>query len=500
MDVIVETKRGKLAGEKIGELFVFKGVPYAEAPTGFLRWMPPKIKEKWDGIKEAKQYGCICPQPEFELVEGTLFKEKQNEDCLCLNIYTPGVDDKKRPVIVFIHGGAFMFGSSSHPLYRKGKISSRQNVVLVTINYRLGPFGFLRLKDLGDGRIPSTGIEGILDQICALKWIKENIEVFGGDPENITLVGESAGGISIACILVMEGTENLFKRIVIQSGNAEAVFSGEKATEYARRLLKILGINEKEVEKLRGFSSEELVKAEEALLKESKELTVFSPTIDGDHLKGKPIDILRKEHVSNISLLIGTNLHEWNIFSLTDPRIRSLEIEDIKKVLLKSFSEGSVNQILNYYSERLKKEGIEPKAWRIYSYFMTDTFFLIPTLELVEKWVSFSCPVFLYLFTWPSPYLGGELGSCHTLELGFLFGNYDDRFFGSGRDADRLSKSMQDAWASFARTGDPSCESLGSWSDYGKEKKVMILGKDCFLMEDPHKEVREFYKSLALSL
>jgi para-nitrobenzyl esterase len=499
MDAVVETKGGKILGRKIGNIFVFKGIPYAEPPLRSMRWMPPKAKEPWEGIYEATDYRSICPQPQLELIEGALVKEKQSEDCLYLNIYTPGIDGKKRPVMVWIHGGAFMFGSSSHPLYRRGKIAER-GVVLVTINYRLGPFGFLRLKDLSEGKIPSTGNEGILDQVCALRWIKENIGAFGGDPDNITLFGESAGGISIGCILIMEETRGLFNRVIIQSGNWEAVFDKEKSNEYARSFLEILKIDKRDIEKLKEIPQEEIVRAEEILLKEEGELTVFSPTIEGEQLKGKPIDLIWEGEVRMMPLLIGTNLEEWNLFSLTDSRIMGMDIPKLKSILSASFSEKEVESVVDYYTWKIRRRGIDPEPWRIYSQFMTDTFFLIPTLRTVKRWVYLGLPVYVYLFDWSSPYLGGKMGSCHTLELGFLFGNYDDRFFGSGKEADELSKKMQDAWTSFSRNGDPSCESLGLWPDYGRERKVMVLGKECYLTEDPYREMIEFYLSLGLKL
>lgn len=496
MDVVVETKSGKIRGEKRENLFLFKGVPYACPPIGPLRWAPPKEKEPWKGIIEAKEYGCICPQPEFEFFKGMSFRERQSEDCLYLNIYTPGIDGKKRPVMVWIHGGAFTIGSSSHPLYRKGKMAIRGDVVLVTINYRLGPFGFLRLKEIGNGKIGSTGNEGLLDQICAIKWVRENIEVFGGDPDNITLFGESAGAISIASLLAMEGSQGLFKKVVLQSVSVDALFDRETSNFYAREFLKISGVDEEDVEKLREFSPEELIKSAEVLLRKTGELTVFSPTIDGETLKDRPLNLMEKERIKDLPLLVGTNANEWNLFVFTNPKMMSMDMDDLKRMIGKTFPSRKAEEIIRYYYGKLKNEGSEPEAWMIYSRFMTDTFFLLPTLRTVEKWVSSGSPVFLYFFDWPSPLFGGKLGACHTIELGFLFGNYDERFFGSGKDADELSEKMQDAWTSFARSGNPSCESLGVWPDYGKDGKVMILGKRCYLAEDLHRETREFYSSL----
>ncbi|MCS7280592.1 MAG: carboxylesterase family protein [Desulfobacterota bacterium] len=495
MDVIVETKRGRLKGQKLGDLYVFKGVPYAEPPIGDLRWMPPKMKEPYGDIWDAIEYGSICPQPELELKGLASFKERQSEDCLYLNIYTPGLDPKKRPVMFFIHGGAFTVGSSSHPLYRKGKMALRNDIVLVTINYRLGPLGFLRLKEIGDGRINSTGNEGLMDQMCALMWVKENIEAFGGDPDNITLFGESAGGISIFCLISMAKDINLFRRIIVQSANPCAIFERERANSYARSLLKILNIEENKIDLLKDLPFHKLVKASEILRERIGELTVFSPNVDGESIKEKPLSVI-KEKIREMPILIGTNANEWNFFCLTDPRLLNIDMDELYRILGKSYQKKGVKLIIDYYRQKLEREGLKPEPWRIYSQFMTDSFFLIPTLKTVDIWVEKKEPVYLYYFTWQSPYLNGILGSCHTLELGFLFGNYDERFFGSGREAKRLSQVMQDAWTSFSKDGKPFIQNLGAWSDYGHEKKVMVLGKECYLTQDPHKDTRDFYTTL----
>ena len=209
---IVSIKSGKLEGGMENGLYVFKGVPYAAPPVGDFRWLPPQPVKHWSGIKPARKFGAICPQNEMMAGPiGQVF-QPQSEDCLFLNVWTPGLDKAQRPVMVWIHGGAFTLGSGSDPQYDSYKLPERGNIVLVTINYRLGMLGFLRLKNATGGKIPATGNEGLMDQVTALKWVKENIAAFGGDPKNVTVFGESAGGMSIGCLMVMPSAGGLFHK------------------------------------------------------------------------------------------------------------------------------------------------------------------------------------------------------------------------------------------------------------------------------------------------
>lgn len=494
MDVKFDTQFGTIIGLEKDGILQFRGIPYAEAPVGDLRWKPPKPRRFiGSDLLDARDFGNICPQPKFELIEGAFFEERQDENCLFLNVYTPSMDDKRRPVMVFVHGGAFVHGSSSHPLYRRGKLC-KYDVVLVTLNYRLGPFGFLRLLDVSEGTLEATGNEGILDQLCALKWVKENIGFFGGDPENITLFGESAGAISILCLMGMEEAEGLFNKVIIQSGNPEAVFTKEKSNYYAERFLEVLGEEGNGISELKKLTSDELVKAEEVLLKEIEEITPFSPNLDGKIIEIKPSELLPTRR--KIPLLIGTNSDEWNLFSVLDPKILEMDFDELKSKISRSFPHVDAQIVVDFYREELERKKKVVAPWRIYSEFMTHTFFLLPSLKFAERWASFGNPVFMYLFTWPSPYRSGMLGACHTLELGFIFGNYDERFFGSGKKADELSRKMQEAWTSFAKNGDPSCETLGPWQGYAHSKTVMVLGENCYLKDDPFSDIVNFYEAV----
>src|SRR6516162_2965796 len=214
MNAIVTTTYGKLEGLDQDGLVVFKGVPFAEPPVGSRRWLAPQKPSAWNGIRDAYNFGAACPQARMQpvVLAGMQLEEPLSEDCLYLNIWTPKADNKQRPVMVWIHGGAFRIGSGAQIIYDGSSLARRGDVVVVTINYRLGPFGFLRLADLTDGKIPSTGNEGLLDQIAALEWVRDNIEHFGGDPTNVTTFGESAGGMSIGGLLAMPAARGLLCR------------------------------------------------------------------------------------------------------------------------------------------------------------------------------------------------------------------------------------------------------------------------------------------------
>src|SRR5436853_3862985 len=239
--VIVETPLGRLAGERSGDLFVFRGIPYARPPVGPRRWCLPEPVEPWPGVRDATQFGPICPQAPTQievLLGGSL--GAQSEDCLYLNVWTTGCDGGKRPVMVWIHGGAFVIGAGSQSIYNGRHLAAR-GCVIVTINYRLGVFGFLNLADaVGEAGV-GNGAEGIADQVLALHWVKQNIAAFGGDPENVTVFGESAGAMSIGLLLSIPAARGLFQKAIAQSGAAHIGYERERSARVARAFVEVLG-------------------------------------------------------------------------------------------------------------------------------------------------------------------------------------------------------------------------------------------------------------------
>ena len=235
MSAIVSTRYGRLEGEEQDGLFVFKGVPFAAAPDGVRRWLPPEQPPTWTGVRDARRFGAVAHQNPVtnQALAAMKIEQAHSEDCLNLNVWTPGLDGARRPVMVWIHGGGFTIGAGSQEIYNGSVLARRGDVVIVTINYRLGPLGFLRLNDVTNGRIPSSGNEGLLDQIAALQWVRDNIAEFGGDPDNVTIFGESAGGMSVGALLAMPSARGLFHKAIAQSGSCDTVSSVARANRTA---------------------------------------------------------------------------------------------------------------------------------------------------------------------------------------------------------------------------------------------------------------------------
>jgi para-nitrobenzyl esterase len=239
MTPIVETRYGKLEGFHAGEQIVFKGIPFAAPPVGARRWLPPEPPQPWAGVRRATEFSCAAPQVSRQLETLPLLRidQEQSEDCLYLNVWTPGLDDACRPVMVWIHGGGFTIGTGAQLMADEMALVDRGDVVLVSINYRLGALGFLNLNEVTRGAIPATGNEGLLDQVAALRWVRENIAAFGGDPENVTIFGESAGGMSVGTLLGLPTAQGLFEKAIPQSGAASTANPLERAVSVAERVL-----------------------------------------------------------------------------------------------------------------------------------------------------------------------------------------------------------------------------------------------------------------------
>jgi para-nitrobenzyl esterase len=499
---IVKTKSGKIEGSFEEGLYAFKGIPYAAPPVGQLRWLPPQPVKPWDGIRPAKKFGAIAPQNPMVGGPITHVEQPQDEDCLFLNIWTPGLDDARRPVMLWIHGGAFTIGSGSDAMYDSDALAKRGDVVLVTINYRLGMLGFLRLKDVTGGKINATGNEGLLDQVAALKWVRDNIAAFGGDPKNVTVFGESAGGMSIGCLMAMPIAHGLFHKGILESGAGGTVVPLDKANTVAENFLKTLGVKGDDVAALRGLRPEQLLDAEMKLrvqaarAGEAMMITVTLPVVDGEIIPDVPNQVAKKGSAKNVPVIIGTNLDEWRLFGVMRPGIGKLDKAGMLKVLESFLPAAQVPGLMAEYEKIRKKRGDTIAPFDFLSAILSDIMFRIPALELVEAQLHNKQLAYNYLFTWKSPVMGGVLGACHALEIGFVFDKYDDTFCGTGPDADKLARCMQDAWLAFARTGDPSCESIGKWPVYGSQRMTMMLDKDCHVEAAPYENERRAWEKI----
>ena len=503
MSTIVETTAGKIEGQVEDELNIFRGIPYAAPPVGDLRWLPPQPLESWTGVRSAASFGSASPQiakgtdenvpPGMEAFAAMMaVNEPESEDCLYLNIWTSSTDDLQRPVLFWIHGGGFIGGAGSQSIYNGSVLCKRGDMVVVTINYRMGPFGFLNLNEVTNGAIPATGNEGLLDQIAALEWVRDNIADFGGDPGNVTIFGESAGGISAACLLAMPRAKGLFHKAIDQSGPYGLVHSLNGATRLSERFLDACGFNGNPVEGLRSATTSQLVDA--ALQLVSQQMAVpdpdfgrlpMKPVVDGKVLPVLPVTAVADGAADGIPLLVGSTRDEMKSFGMA-PEIASLDEAGLVSNFQLCGSDWDVQGIVDAYRDHLTRQAGDASPPSLFVTIETDRAVRMPAVRLVEAQRKRQHPAYHYMVTWSSPLLDGLLGAMHAIEIGFLFGTYKQKafvpLFGSGPAADLLAKNIQDAWLTFARTGDPSCEGLGTWPLYGDKRETMILG-DTFGVE-----------------
>jgi para-nitrobenzyl esterase len=495
---VVTLSLGQLEGTHQEGVFTFKGVPFAAPPVGERRWLPPQPVEAWQGVLQAGQFGTTAPQN--PMLDGPGPKgepEPQSEDCLFLNIWSPGLDNKRRPVMVWIHGGAFSIGSGSSPMCEGSVLARRNDVVVVTVNYRLNLLGFLNLKEATGGKIPATGNEGLLDQVAALKWVQEHIAAFGGDPDNVTIMGESAGSMSIACLLTMPAAKGLYHKAILESGVGTTTMPLEKAVEVGRLFLEVTGISSDDVAALRALTVEQLLAAEIDLRKrlaspwEPMRITATAPVMDGEVIPQMPTRAIAEGAAKDIPMIIGSNLEEWKLFLVGEPHKEKIDRAQIVERLGHVIPSKYADEIVDRYYQTRSQRGDDTSPLEILSAINTDVMFRIPALQMVEAQQRHNPAVFNYLFTYKSPAFGGVLGACHALEMSFVFATHDDEFCGTGPEADKLSETIQDAWTSFACTGNPSCAALGDWAVYGDDRMTMVLDTQCRLEPAPYEEERQ---------
>jgi para-nitrobenzyl esterase len=490
-DPVVKTQYGLLQGTTEKGLFVFKGVPYTSPMLGKNRWLPPLPVEPWKGTRKALEFSPVAPQMIVLANTPGAVQEPQNENCLYLNLYSPGLDNKKRAVVVWIHGGGYHMGSGSTPMHPGHTLPKRGDIVLVSINYRLGPLGFLNLNEITHGAIPSSGNEGLLDQIAAIKWVKENIAAFGGDPTNITIFGESAGSMSIGCLLAMPATKGLFQKAILQSG-ASTVRTLNEGITNAGKYLRVLSASEPAA--LQSLPAQSFIDAYARLINNAfwsmSKGTLLEPVIDGTALPELPLDAFEQGSAKEIKVMAGSNLNEVNLFAERDPSVPGMDEKDLVRRVEKFLPADFSTELISTYRTALKARGPDSVTpGQIYLAIFTDLQFRIPAVRLMESQVKWQQKAYNYIYKWPSPM--PRLKACHALELGFVFGNRFAEFHGAGPAADKLEQQMQEAWIAFAKTGDPSCESLGKWPDYGLQRNTMIFGADSHYEADPYANERK---------
>jgi para-nitrobenzyl esterase len=472
---VVEVRTGRIRGVQRRGVWSFSGIPYAAPPTGPRRWRPPAAPETWAGIRDADRFAPVAPQTE-NLVELTLGRDPEviSEDCLALNIWTPDTDNARRPVMVWIHGGSFITGSGSGGLYRGGMLARGGDVVVVTVNYRLGALGFLAhpaMREDGqewlDGREwLGCGNWGLADQVAALHWVREHIEAFGGDPDNVTVFGESAGGMSVATLLGVDAARGLFRRAIVQSGPPYTASLDDAAT-LAEKLAAHLGVSLTRSE-LEEVPADRLVEALSSFGRDAGAIDnsglLVKPVVDGGLLSRRPEQAVADGLASDIPLMVGTNRDEWAFFALGNEGFNSLDDAGLERWMRRIAPDpAAAAQMVDAVRSirEARREPVTPLA--LWNAIATDHLFRVPTLELADAHARTARPgvgTYCYLFTWESPAFGGVLGSCHALDIPFVFGTVHNpivqTFSGGGDAAFELSAAIRAAWTAFATTGSPA--------------------------------------------
>lgn len=507
--IVARTSYGLLRGEWRDGVARFAGIPFAAPPTGELRFRAPQPPVPWDGERDATAFGAVSPQNPSMM--DALFggeAEAWDEDCLHLNVWTTepsspeddaGATGPGLPVMVWIHGGGFEMGSGSSPLY-DGTGFARDGVVFVSLNYRLGSLGFLDLSSV-DPTETGSGNVGLLDQIAALEWVRDNIAAFGGNPTDVTIFGESAGAMSVSLLMTAERARGLFHKAIAQSGALMAKSSAVAAADTAE-FMSAAGVAT--VAELRALSVEELLKAHgtmsaarladpDAVIRRTGSpisFLSFTPVTDGVVLPKDPEAALAAGSAAGVALLTGTNLEEWKLFSMMSPPITDDDALRRRIALMTTDVDGA---LAAYRAD----EG-DPSPADLECALLTDVVFRVPSARMANAQVAHA-PVHQYRFDWKSPAFGGLIGAAHAVEIPFVFQLVNDHRLHVliGPEAPpELADAIHDAWVSFARTGVPRVAGIGTWPSLPNDtatRPVVVFDSAITLVDNPQPAALRFW-------
>jgi para-nitrobenzyl esterase len=498
---VVETSYGKIRGAVHDGVYSFKGVPYGASTAGANRYMPPRPPQPWKGVKDCLEWGPMAPQPkstslnpssgmgkDFATFFGTQpdAPSAQSEDCLCLNVFTPGLDDAKRAVMVWIHGGGFGIGAGGGARANGTHLAQRQDVVAISLHHRLGALGYCHLGEF-DPAFEHSGNVGQLDLIAALQWIRDNVAAFGGDPNRIMIHGESGGGGKIGTLLGMPKASGLFQRAILQSGTANRLPARSRAAELAGELLAALQIPTNQVRRIQDIPADAIIAAASKLeTPGAGPRRGFVPTVGTVDLPQNPLDAVANGS-ARIPIMLGCTKHEMALMLAgagTDPRTVTAEqlqgrvkamMGDRSQALLDGYRTNHPDYTPGDLLVRILSDGMRMGA-----------------IELAEAHVKAGgAPTYMYLFTWESPALP-YLKAAHGIDGTFYFDNTESVGIAQGNpDAVALAKRASTAWANFAKEGKPSASGLPAWPQYTLDKReTMILSTQPHIESDPMKEDR----------
>ena len=487
-------------------VYTWKGIPYAKPPVGELRWKAPENVEASDESFDAFDFGYSCPQYEWPS-EPASYNEI-SEDCLTLNVWAADTETKNKPVMIYFHGGGYAWGGTSDPLYNgKNFVKEYPDIIMVSANYRIGMFGFIDFSNVPGGEeFPDSSRLGILDQLQSIRWVKENIEAFGGDPENITIFGESAGAGTISAIMSMEFEDDLFQRAIIESGGLSITNNreGYETVGLTQALLDRTGA--KSMDELMAIPEKEMIDI--YLTPDEDDMTlndmVVMPLRDGKVLPLDGYSVIREGMNKNIDVMVGSNANEFNYW--IEEVAMNFEEDDIEKAipLYEEYClDPKVDATISFFNDD-EMADLE-KYWKAlpedmnhveqYTEFINDIVFRVPSVKLAECHADAGGNSYVYYFAKESTNPG--MGACHASELAYVFNSPEETIF-SGEVYKELAKKMSNMWANFARTGDPSIDGF-TWERFDTDKrKTLVIGNDSSLTmeEDPLGEQREYMEDL----
>ena len=482
---IVDTAQGKWRGRTNAGIHVFKGIRYG-ADTGPRRFLAPVTPAPWTGVRDALEFGPVAPQPSSG-------GRPIGEDCLHLNVWTPALrDNRKRPVMVWFHGGAYSSGTSNEIETDGARLARKGNVVVVTVNHRLNAFGYLHLAEFGSPDLIDAGNAGQLDLILALQWVRDHSSEFGGDAGNVTIFGHSGGGAKSATLMAMPAAKGLFHKVITHSGQQITASRPETATMHAQQLLTALAIDRSQVDRLRTLPMEQLIKV-------SRAPAYLGPVKDGRSLPRDPFDPDAPPQSAQIPMMLGNTRGETRtLIGRGDPLLFSLTWETLlPKLEANSPFMGTLNraEVIARYRE-----------WHP-EYTPADVFFAATTdsrswrgqvIEADRRAAQPPgvAPTYVFQFDWKTPIDGGKWGAHHGLDVPFVFDNaaITPQFVGTGDEPLRLADKMSRAWIAFARSGNPNADGLPAWPVFDLQRRpTMVFANESRVIDDPRGRERRLF-------